>query len=297
MQTALVLVVCSAAFGQEFDVASVKVSAPLANGAVMIGPQRGGPGSGDPTHITWNSATLGQILGTAYDVKAYQIEGPDWIKSERYDFAVGIPEGATKEQVAVMWRNLLASRFGMKLHKIQKEFNVDELVIGQRGHKLKENTEPIPEPSTAPERAATPLPPPPPPGSEFKPNLDRPGMLMMMRAGPNGMVAQAVGRAQPLSSLVTMLSNQLGHPVLDKTGLSGRYDFTIEYAPTVLPRGLVMAGPLPVPAQNGPAPAAPDVGLDLQGAIQQQLGLRLVKGKGMLDVYVVDEAEKVPTEN
>ena len=55
-------------------------------------------------------------------------------------------------------------------------------------------------------------------------------------------------------------------------------------------------GSAPNPAA-GPAPAAPEVGIDIAGALQQQLGLRLTKGKGMLDVIVVDKAEKVPTEN
>lgn len=298
MRLILLVLACSAAFAQEFEVASIKaLAAPAPNGVVMIGPARGGPGSTDPTHINWQGATLMQILQTAYDVKLYQIEGPDWLRSERYDVAVVVPEGATKEQVAVMWRNLLASRFGLKHHTIQKEFPVEELVVGPRGHKLKENNEPVPEPGAMP---AAP-PPPPLPSAEFKPNLDRPGLLMMMRSGPTGLVAQAVGRAQPLSALVNLLSNQAGHPVVDKTGLTGRYDFTIEYSPGEMPR-MMGGGPVPIAAppatgQSGPAPAAPDIGLDLPGAIQQQLGLRLVKSKGMLDVIVVDQAQKVPTEN
>lgn len=299
MRTVLALLLCSVAFAQEFEVASIKTATTLQNGAVFIGGSRGGPGSSDPTHINWSSTTLFQILQTAYDVKNYQIEGPDWLRSERYDIAVVVPEGATKEQVAIMWRNLLASRFGMTVRKIQKEFAVDELLIGPRGHKLKENTEAIPEPGTAPPA----LPPPPPPGGEFKPPaLNAPGLLMMMRSGPTGIVAQGVGRAQPISALATLLSNQLGHPVVDHTGLTGRYDFTIEYAPSELPR-MMGGGPMPVapaaaPAQGpGPAPSPSEVGLDLAGAVQQQLGLRLAKGKGMLDVIVVEKAEKMPTEN
>lgn len=296
------------ATAQEFEVASIKVAAPQgANGMVIFGPARGGPGSQDPTHITWG-ATLAQVLQTAYDVRAYQVEGPDWLNTERYDFAVVVPEGATREQVAVMWQNLLASRFRMTLHKVQKEFAVDDLVVGPQGHKLKANTEPVPEPGAEPNRPPPPPPPPPGPGGEFKPPaLNGPGLMMLMRSGPGGVVAQAVGRAQPLSALVQMVSNQVGHPVVDKTGLTGRYDFSLEFAPSGndrgplgAMRGIVGAGPSAAAGANpgaGPAPAASDVGIDLAGAMQQQLGLRLVKGKGMLDVVTVDKAEKIPTEN
>jgi uncharacterized protein (TIGR03435 family) len=204
-----------------------------------------------------------------------------------------------------MWRSLLASRFGMKSHVIQKEFSVDDLVVGAQGHKLKVNNEPVPEPGSEPNRPPPP-PPPPGPGGEFKPPaLTGPSLMMMMRSGPGGMVAQATGRAQPISALVQLVSNQMGHPVMDKTGLAGRYDFNLEFAPSAndrgplgAMRGIVGAGPSPAANPGtGPAPAASEVTLDLAGAMQQQLGLRLVKGKGMLDVVVVDKAEKVPTEN
>lgn len=301
MRTLLALLACSAAFGQEFEVASIKAATPPGGGVrgqvVFIGGPRGGPGTADPTHITW-SATLAQVLMTAYNVKNYQINGPDWLTSDRFDFAVVVPEGATKEQVAIMWRNLLKSRFGMTLHTIQKEFPADELVVGPNGHKLKQNTEPLPEPA-----ADIPLPPPPPGGGAVgqpgPPALNQPGMLMMMRSGPTGIVANASGRAQTMAELAQMLSNQLGHPVVDKTGLSGRYDFSIEFAPTDLPRGIRLSGgpAVPGPAPAGPAPPTEEFGLDLAGAIQQQLGLRLVRGKGMLDVVVVDKAERLPTDN
>lgn len=284
------MLACSLALAQEFEVASIKPAAPPKASTVGI---RGGPGSADPTHINWTNASLTQILLNAYDVKNYQIEGPDWLNSQRYDIGVVVPEGATKEQVAVMWRNLLVSRFGFVVHKIQKEFPVDELQVGPRGHKLQENNEPIPDPATT---VGFPL----RPGADGKISLPRPAIVAMVRASPTGRVAQTTARAQPMSAFANLLSNQLRHPVLDKTGLTARYDFSVEYAPTDLP-GLpaLPSGAAPAGAAQGAslAPAAPEVGIDLAGALQQQLGLRLVKGKGMLDVIVVDKAEKVPSEN
>jgi uncharacterized protein (TIGR03435 family) len=95
---------CTLAFGQAaesltFEVASVKPSAPIRQGdRVFFGPPRGGPGTPDPGQITWSYATLKTLLTTAYDVKAYQVSGPAWLDTERYDIAVKVPAGASTEQ-------------------------------------------------------------------------------------------------------------------------------------------------------------------------------------------------------
>ncbi len=291
--------------GPEFDVASIKPYVPPAGNMVFMFGARGGPGTTDPTHITTNGQTLRNIVMNAYNVKNFQVTGPDTLDSLRFDFAVVVPEGATKEHVQIMWRNLLASRFGMKIHVEQKEFSVDDLTVAPRGHKLTENTDPDPP--------ALDLSQPPPPapspsatralqtGKDGAPVMDRPGFMMMIGNGPNGITARATSKAQPISALVNMLSNEIGHPVVDKTGLTGKYDFSVEYFPVNGrgPGGLMLAGggPAPQPAQSSNAPTAPDLGLDLGTAIQQQLGLRLVSGKGKLDVIVVDRVNSTPTEN
>ena len=266
-----------------FEVASVKPSPPIPPaGGAFFGPPRGGPGTPDPGRIIWTYATLKNLLMTAYDVKAYQVTGPSWLDSERYDVAVKIPEGATKEQTGLMWQNLLAERFGVKLHHESKEFQVEELVIGKNGPKLKESE----EDSNAP-------PPTGPPQMKGR-ELIGPGMVNMILLDANGPNATTMAKAQPLSKLTEMLSNQRRHPVVDKTGLTGKYDFRLEYTFDLsglpLPPG---AAPPPKPA----AGAASDPGTDLAAAIQQQLGLRLVPGKAHLDVLVIETAEKTPTEN
>lgn len=73
------------------------------------------------------------MLISAYDVKAYQVSGPAWFGTERYDIAAKVPERATEEQVRVMWQNLLAERFGVMLHHESKEFQVEELVVAKGG--------------------------------------------------------------------------------------------------------------------------------------------------------------------
>ena len=267
------------AFGQTsqtFEVASVKPSVPgWERGGVYFGPPRGGPGTPDPGQITWTYARFRDLLMTAYDLKTYQIVGPAWMDTERYDIAVKVPAGATKDQLNVMWQNLLAERFGVKIHHDPKDFQVEDLVIGKGGSKLKETTE-----------DTSGLPPPGPP--KFKDGvLSSPGLVTTIAMNANRGSARAVAKAQPLSKLVAMMSAQQNHPVIDKTGLSGLYDFSLEFT-------LVL--PLP-PGAPPDTPAASDPGPDLAAAVERELGLKLVGSKAKLDVIVIDQAEKVPTEN
>jgi uncharacterized protein (TIGR03435 family) len=117
---------------EQFEVASVKPSAPVPpNGGVYFGPARGGPGTPDPGLITWTYARLRDLLMTAYDMKTYQVNGPAWLDTERYDIVARVPAGATKEQVNAMWQKLLTERFGVVLHHESREFQLEELVIGK----------------------------------------------------------------------------------------------------------------------------------------------------------------------
>jgi uncharacterized protein (TIGR03435 family) len=215
----------------------------------------------------------------AYDVKEYQVSGPVWLNSERYDIVAKVPAGATNEQVKLMWQNLLAERFGVVLHHESKEFQVEELMIAKGGHKLKE---------TAVDAAA--LLDPGPPKFEKSGELAGPGYVTTFMV--NGQ-AHTEAKGQPLSKLTAMFGNTLGRPVIDKTGLTGKYDFSIDFH--FDPRGLGLPPPPGGPA--APADSATEPGPDLAAAVQQQLGLRLVAGKANLDVLVVDKAGKIPTAN
>jgi uncharacterized protein (TIGR03435 family) len=280
--SALWILGCAFGLGQPapsptFEVASVKLSPPVPpNGGVYFGPPRGGPGTPDPGRITWTYANLAGLLMTAYGVKEYQISGgPNWLDSERYDIAVTVPQGATKEQVNIMWQKLLAERFGLMLHHESKEFQVEELVIAKGGSKLKETTL----------DAAALIDPGPPKFKDYE--LTGPGYVTTLMIDGH---AHTVAKGQSLSRLISALGNTLHRPVLDKTGLTGKYDFSLEFR--IDPRGLG----LPPGGANGPeAPADP--GPDLATAVEQQLGLRLVAGKAKLDVLVIDKVEKTPSEN
>jgi uncharacterized protein (TIGR03435 family) len=255
---------------------------------MMIGI-RGGPGSADPGQISAN-VTLSMLLMTAYDVKAYQITGPSWLNMERYDITAKIPTRATKDQVRVMWQNLLADRFGVTLHRQSKIFQVEEMQITKAGKlKLKETT--LAPNTTEAQPPAGPFTP-PKMDKNGVPELSAPGlMMMMMTVGPTGPSAHMVGKAQTTAQLAGAVANELDRPVVDKTGLDGKYDFVLEFAPD--PSRF-----RPPPGAGGDATNATDpTGLTIIGALQQQLGLRLVSTKAPLDTIVIDHAEKVPTDN
>jgi uncharacterized protein (TIGR03435 family) len=294
---------CVSVFGQTadnltFEVASVKRSPPPdPSGRVFFGPPRGGPGTSDPGQITWTNAALRNIVVTAYDVQPYQVTAPDWTNTERYDIVAKVPAGATKAQVNVMWQNLLKERFGMVVHHESKEFPVDELTVAKGGLKMKETTLP---PDAEPfQPAAGPGP----------PQLDKNGALEMNGTGAitlislnaNNPTAHMTARGLPSSEIAIRLANMLRRPVIDKTGLTGKYDFVLEFTPDLsgfppLPPGA--AGPGPGPGPNGPGDNNASVpATSIPSAVEKQLGLKLTSTKGKLDVIVVDRAEKIPTEN
>ena len=296
---ALILFACSASIAlaadsPEFEVASVKRSAPPSLGSGMRAGSRGGPGTSDPGQVTYNNVTLKNLLMTAYGVKIYQISGPGWLDTERYDIVAKMPPGATKEQFALMLQNLLASRFKMTLHHETKNLPLYELVVAKNGPKLKQSVD---DPNA---------PPPPPPGT--MPAMGKDGVPRVppggaMMTGMNGSFRMGANK-QSMSKLAEMLTNQVGSPVVDKTGLTGEYDYTLEFSPEGLPgggmpAGLGLVGP-PPPGAGGP-PAANAAGdpnaPSLFTALQQQLGLKLEQKKGPLDLLVIDRAEKAPTEN
>ncbi|MGD0666486.1 MAG: TIGR03435 family protein [Bryobacteraceae bacterium] len=308
-----------------FEVASVKPAAPPTPDRMMI-MMRGGPGTDDPGRATLSNVTQRLLLAKAYGVQDYQISGPPWLDTERYEIAVKVPKGATKEQFMVMLQNLLADRFKLTLHHETKELPLYALVVAKNGPKLKESAPPPAPDGTAPKDGAgagyggPPAgagfgpPPGPPPGEGgmprpqmgkdgfpgLPPGAGRGGVIMMMMPGR----ARMIGNGQPISKLADALARQLGRPVTDKTGLTGTYDFTLDFDPegSMGGRGGMMmrmpGGPPPGGGGDGPAANPPESeAAGLFTALQEQLGLKLEQKKGPLDMLVVDHSEKTPVEN
>ena len=115
---ALLVITCTGALGQtsEFEVASVRPHAVAIPGSTRA---RGGVGTDDPERITYNGFTLKALLGDAFNLKHYQITGPDWLDADqyRYDINAKIPPGTTKEQSRSMLQRLLSERFHITLHR------------------------------------------------------------------------------------------------------------------------------------------------------------------------------------
>jgi uncharacterized protein (TIGR03435 family) len=291
-QTILLLLVVlgHAAESPTFEVASVKPASPPAGRGMRY--MQGGPGSSDPGRVKYTNMPIKTLILIAWDIKDFQLVGPGWLDSQNFDIEAKVPAGATKDQAKVMLQNLLIERFHLTVHHESKEMKVDELLVGKSGPKLKESAE---DPNTA----APPIGPPPGPpktNAQGFPQLDRPGMMVMMRMTNGNPVAHMVARAQPVSRLVNMLGFEMKHPVVDKTGLTGNYDFTLEYTPEGLPGGMMMGPPPGASPANGMTEAK-DPGIAIAAALQQQLGLRLESTKAPVDILVIDQVDKTPTEN
>jgi uncharacterized protein (TIGR03435 family) len=287
MRLVFLLGAAATAFAQSpaFEVASIKVyQPPEGNGPRRVGCS-GGPETKDPTRWSCENMSVHNFVLMAYDLKIYQLSGIGMSDGERYNINAKIPEGATKEQFRQMQQQLLAERFGLKFHREQKEMPAYELVVAKGGPKLQESG---PEP---PKDADAATPPPGPPkfamGKDGFPEMPpgRPGTIMM-----NGMATRRAVR-ETMAQFAGTLTNQVGRPVTDATGLTGKYDFVLRWT--------IRAPAAPPPP--GSEPGAP-VALDPQGptifaAIQEQLGLRLESKKGAFEILVVDKVEKTPTEN
>jgi uncharacterized protein (TIGR03435 family) len=189
------------------------------------------------------------------------------MNSDRFDVADKIPEGTTMEQLRLMEESLLSERFMLALHHEQKEMLGYELTVGKRGPKFKESVTEAPRDSAA--------------KAPRSGGLDQYG-CRVMPAGWAGVIATKDRRMlgaprSSIESLATNLSNYLGSPVLNATGLTAKYDIALCWVPDGVPD-----------AEPGPT---------LPAALQEQLGLKLDSEKSAIDVVVIDHAEKTPTEN
>lgn len=248
---------------------------------------RGGPGTADPGQITFTNVTLANVILRAFDVQSFQLSAPDWLSSQRYDLAAKVPPGTSKEQCNRMLQALLAERFHLALHHETKDLQGFELVPGRSGSKLKISA----DAGTVELRAEPPAPTgPPKTDADGYPQLNAPGMVMMEGAKGNAVIVFLTARAQPLSALVGLLSREFRLPILDKTSLTGRFDFKLEFAPQA-------PGALPPPSTDRAPDAMDNSAPNLTTAVQQQLGLRLNPSKVPTDVLVIDRADKVPTGN
>lgn len=245
----LLFVSYACAQSDRFEVASIRLHTGL---LVVLG---GIDISG--SRVTIPASTVSELITSAYGLKNYQLEGvSEWMRSDRYDIAAEAAAGSvpTVEQAKRMLQNLLAERFQLAVHQETREKSVYALVIGKNGSKLKENAE----------------------GS---------GIVKFNRTGRD---VDMVFTGTPIDSLIGQFPRMPGidRPVLDETGLSGKYDFQFSLSDVQLGLGVELNG----------IPAADSDSASVFTALQDQLGLKLEPRKAPIRVLVIDRVER-PSEN
>jgi uncharacterized protein (TIGR03435 family) len=202
--------------------------------------------------------TLKTLIQAAYGLTPRAISGgPSWVDSDRYEILAKTPGEVRPnldEQMSML-RKLLAERFQLKFHREEKEFSIYALTLAKGGSKLKEST----------------------------------GISDALAEGPPPLVfvispeeIRLPGRDASMAELASVMQRAaLDRPVVDQTGLRGRYDFDLSWTPDATQfGGLGLAG------------TAESTKPDLFTALQQQLGLRLEATKGPIETLVIDGARK-----
>jgi bla regulator protein blaR1 len=255
MRICTLLFLTMALRGQEFDVATIKPSDP----GSIAKSFKFTPGGG----LRTVGSTLRELIETAYDVRQVQIQGgPSWAAQDRYDVtAKAVSEGDADpstlsdadrqkwtERLRLRTRAPLADRFSLLAHKETRELPIYALNADKNG----------------------------PRADALKESQSYGGIGL--RSG------SMTGVGAPMGVLVSILSNLLQRPVVDRTGLIGMYDFTLKWTPDQA-----------APAAGAPTaePAEPP---SIFTALREQLGLRLDSARGPVEVLVIDRAEK-PSEN
>jgi len=224
-----------ALLAQSFEVASIRLHTDQVR---MVGLTTSGP------RVTISAFSVSNLVEYAYDLKMYQVVGgPDWATSDRYDI-VAKAEGdgpVTPHDAHIMMQALLADRFQAKVHREMRELPVFALVVAKNGPKLKENNDP-----------------------EAK--------YSMSMSSPKQDVATTTTKGT-MEQLAGQLSANTRRPVLDKTGLTGTYDYKLEW----LPDNAATAD------SNLPS---------IYTAVEEQLGLKLESTKAPIEVVVIDRVER-----
>ena len=257
---------------QKFDVASVRrVEVPSHPMGVPVFDTVGGVGTSSPGRITYRATWLTALIAEAYDVQSGDITGPAWLSTTRYDITANIPPGATKDDFKLMLADLLRERFRLTFHMGTKIHPVYALRVGKGGPRITptrrtgDATVSSGGSMTVDAQGCTILPP------------ERKGAVG--RAIPGGMcwTAQDV----TMADLARMLSQPAGRRVVDETGLTGRYDYTIRLQWM----------------SRTPDPGALDTLPGVFTAVEEQLGLKLESSTSSFPELIIDSIEREPTEN
>lgn len=236
---------------------TAQTTAPSSFEAASIRLHIDAPGNGSdglkpqvgPGLLVLRNEPLLVLIHDAYDVPRVQIEGPGWLSVSRYDITARASGPANEAQMRLMLQKLLADRLGLKLHRETRAVPVYTLTLAKGGPKF-------PESPTE-------------------------GTFQIEHT--NSFVLRA--HHARLADLAQGISDEIGRPVVDQTGLTGRYEIEMNLTPYVTKAG------------EGGNPGQLDIMSILFTGLQEILGLKLESGKASVDVLVIDHVEKAPTEN
>jgi uncharacterized protein (TIGR03435 family) len=262
----------------QFEVASVKPAANDGPGgerfAMMREIMRNGRPPGmipmeDPGRIRLGNWTLLDLIAAAYRVRANQVSGPSWLADQGFDIEARTSEGTQKEQLNGMLQSLLEERFGLKVHRDSQTKRGFALVVGKNGPKL-EPAEPPPAPGLSEQEQLA---------ERQKQAQERLAALQkrMQENRENGTPLEGFRRGRwpsiTAERLAASLVQYTGAPVVDETGLTGKYSVAIEiWKNSDVPGGTIFEA-------------------------VEKLGLKLEARKITVETIVVDHVAKMPTAN
>ena len=228
-----------------FEVASVRPS------QHEVGPDYNNQITESPGRFTGRNVTLKRLIAEAWHCQLSQVVGPPWLDHNEYDIEARVPEGASHEEISLMLRSLLVARFGLKQHGDTRPMRVYELTTGPGGPKI----QPIPPGgATAPKS-----------GFHFRGDMRQFADLLAIQ----------FSIPAPENPNVPVRAGGTPIPVLDKTGLQGIYEFSVDLRPEL----------------------ATDAFTAWKRVLEDQLGLRIESRKSDVAAVDVDDAAKIPTEN
>lgn len=234
-----------------FDVASIKPTAERSPSGLRT----------DPGRLDARNLTVNDLIQQAYGVSALQLSGgPAWLSSLRFNVEARSQGSQSRDELLRMLQSLLADRFSLSLHREMRELTADVLVVAKSGPKLQ-------------------------PASDGQ-SMDARDPIIQLRSSPSSERAvrlEVTGRRVTLLYLANYLSSRMNRIVVDKTGLSGEFDFDAELA---------------VDQTEAANPSVPerDIVTHLFADLAPKIGLKLESRKALVEILVIDRLE-MPTAN
>ncbi len=200
-----------------------------------------------PSGLRMRDVTAATCIKWAYGVQDSQIAGPRWLESDHFDITARTDSATEKEQMKLMMQKMLTDRFQLSFHREQREMKVYELEVAKGGHKLQVSAE-----NSVPDRQNSAI----------------------------GTIARAI----TMQEFADFIAGPLNTPVLDATGLKGRYDFNLDFS-SYIPTD-----------EHAMKPDYMDGNSIIANALQGELGLKLDMRKTAVEVMVIERVER-PSEN